>query len=150
MTLKTDYFYSTMTKDLFELVVGDKIGEGIGRQVFEYLPDPELVIKFEDKGGSFQNVIEWNIWQRVQWVKGVHIWFAPCERISPCGTILLQKKTFTGDKKKYPLKLPAYLTDTQYSNYGFMKGNRFVCHDYGSNLMVENGMTSRMRKVKWV
>lgn len=53
-----EYFVSTVGKDLLNLVVGDRIGYGIGREVFEYLPDKSLVIKFETKGQSFQNIIE--------------------------------------------------------------------------------------------
>ncbi len=142
------YFENTISKDLMTLVVGEKIGYGMARHVYEYLPDPSLVIKFEIGSKSFQNVIEWETWQRVQWVKKIHEWFAPCVKISDCGTILLQKKTHGKDRSKYPDRIPAYLTDTKFSNYGFI-GNHLVCHDYGTNTMLENGMTQRMRKVSW-
>ncbi len=143
-----EYFKNTVSKDLLSLVVGDKIGYGLGREVYEYLPDKSLVIKFETKAKSFQNITEWETWQRCQWVIGIHQWFAPCISISDCGTILLQKRTHTVDVLKYPDKIPAFLSDTKVSNYGFI-GRQFVCHDYGTHLMMENGMTKRMRKVNW-
>lgn len=143
------YFENTISKDLLNIVVGDKLGFGCGREVFEFLPDKSLVIKFEVTGKSFQNAMEWEIWQRVQWVKGIHKWFAPCTQISSCGTILLQKRTYPKDKNKYPEKMPAFFCDTKYSNYGFIN-DQFVCHDYGTSLLIENGMTSRMKKVNWL
>lgn len=130
------------------MMAGEKIGSGIGRHVFEYLPDKSLVIKFELKCKSFQNVMEWETWQATQFYGPVRKWFAPCVSISDCGTILLQKRTHSRPREKYPGKIPAYLTDTKYSNYGFI-GNQLVCHDYGTNIMLEKGMTGHMKKVLW-
>lgn len=142
------YFTGVIAKDLLQLVAGDKLGWGLSRHVYEYLPDPSMVIKFETSSGRFQNVIEWETWERVKYVKNVHQWFAPCIKISSCGMILIQKRTDQRDRAKYPARLPAYLVDNKYQNYGFI-GKQFVCHDYGTNSLFENGMTSRMRKVEW-
>lgn len=141
-----EYFTNTISKDLLELCVGKKIGQGMSRDVYEYRSDHTLIVKFEVNSGSFQNVMEWETWQRVKNVPEISKYFAPCVRISSCGTILLQKKISTA--LKYPDKLPAYLSDTKRSNYGMYNGN-FVCCDYGTHAMIENGMTKRMRKVKW-
>lgn len=142
-----DCFKDTFSKDLFNLVSGRQLGTGIARQVFVFKPDPTLVIKFEPDSYSFQNIKEWDTWERVRWVIGIHKWFAPCVDISPCGTILLQKRV-DPLTKPYPVKMPAFLSDFKPENYGKLNG-RVVCCDYGTNAMIENGMTKRMRKAIW-
>jgi hypothetical protein len=49
---------------------------------------------------------------------------------------------------KWPTALPAFFTDFKRENFGFIDG-RFVCHDYGTTLLMERGMTKAMRKVDW-
>jgi hypothetical protein len=44
--------------------------------------------------------------------------------------------------------MPAFFTDLKRENFGLLLG-RLVCHDYGVNLLMENGMTKRMRKANW-
>jgi hypothetical protein len=142
------YFPNTVSRDLYSLCVGKEIGYGVHRKVFEWLPDPSLVVKFEVGGQSFANIIEWETWNRVKDVIDVHHWFAPCVSISSCGSVLLQKKASPVSLDELPKLLPAYLSDTKRTNFGRI-GKRVVCIDYGSHAMFENGMTKRMRKVNW-
>lgn len=48
----------------------------------------------------------------------------------------------------YPAKVPAFLSDLKRTNYG-MAGKFLVCHDYGTNLLFEHGMTTRLKKAEW-
>ena len=144
-----DSFYAVpkvIVKDMFDSFCGTPLGYGIGRQVYEHRHDPSLVIKIEYASNSFQNVLEYEAWQYVkETIHAKH--FAPCVYISPCGTVLIQKKT---DKaKKYPDRLPVFLTDTKRANYGVYKGH-FCCHDYGFTNLMTTGLTKRTRKIDWL
>jgi len=88
------------------------------------------------------------LWDKIKEVKALAKWFAPCERISDCGTILLMQRVHQPARSEYPNQVPVFLTDLKYSNYGIL-GKNFVCCDYGTNLLPENGMTKRMKKAKW-
>lgn len=44
--------------------------------------------------------------------------------------------------------MPIFFTDFKYLNYGFYDG-RIVCHDYGTSLIFEHGMTKRTKKAEW-
>ncbi len=106
-------------KEGFRMLCDDElIGFGMSREVFNSPLFPDCVVKVEDGDKSFQNVIEWNTWLRVKGTKHSK-WFAPCVAISPCGAVLLQKKTLP--VLKYPKKLPPFLGDTKTSNYGMYK-----------------------------
>lgn len=136
-------------KEAFRLLVkGDALGSGIGRQVFACALHPDWVVKVEEGSGSFQNTAEWFLWDRVKDVADIAKWFAPCLYISPCGGVLLQSRTQPLPKEQYPARVPAFLTDLKYSNYGLLNG-QFVCHDYGTHLMLENGMTKRLKMAEW-
>jgi len=146
--LRRDFFTNAIAADLLSLCLGARLGGGISRDVFVWLPDPKLVAKVETDGGSFQNVNEWNVWQRCGNVLGIHNWLAPCVSISSCGIILLQKRTEPLIRSKWPKKVPAFLTDLKPDNFGLID-DKPVCHDYGYNMFIENGMTTRMRKTDW-
>lgn len=150
-----DRISSFLKEELYDLLCGRKLGEGAARAVFEHALDPTLVIKFE-AGGSFQNVIEWETWQSVQHVPDIAKWFAPCIAISPNGAVLVQRRTTPA--AFHPERVPAFFTDLKCANFGILIPNhldtcqrtgQFVCHDYGTHLMLENGMTKRMRKADW-
>jgi hypothetical protein len=134
-------------KEAFRLLCDEEIGRGMGRVVYSSKVLEEEVIKTEEGSGSFQNIIEWETWQRV---KGTPFakWFAPCKWISPCGSVLVMTKTERMQTDQYPEKMPAFLSDFKRANYGLLNGH-VVCHDYGTHLMFENGMTRRMQKVQW-
>lgn len=137
----------TITRDLADILLGNKIGSGMSREVFECRIDKTLVVKIEQSSGSFQNVKEWEMWQEIQHIKELHRWFAPCVSISACGTVLLQKKAVTPYKKDYPKKVPKCIGDLKYQNFGMYNG-KFVAIDYGS-LISSNGLRTGMKKADW-
>ena len=137
----------SMHREAFNLLCNQKIGGGMSRVVFNSELLPDCVVKVESGGGCFQNVIEWETWQRVRDTEH-SIWFAPCRWISPNGSILIMEKTEPIAKSAYPEKMPIFFTDFKYLNYGFYDG-RVVCHDYGTSLIFEHGMTKRLKKADW-
>lgn len=134
-------------RDAFYLMVDHKIGSGMSREVYSSSVFPDSVVKVEAAAGFFQNVIEWETWQRVKDTPFAK-WFAPCEYISPNGAVLVMKKTIPARADEYPDRMPPFLTDLKRANYGIYNG-KLVCHDYGTNLLMESGMTKRMRKAHW-
>ena len=117
-----------LDKELWNLVLGYEIGYGRDRTVYMCALNTSFVIKVEYGERSFQNRVEWETWE---YVSGgpYEKWFAPCNRISPCGTLLFQKRTTP--VQKLPKKLPAFFTDLKCENFGMFEG-RLVCHDYGT------------------
>jgi hypothetical protein len=132
-------------REAFNLLCDELIGSGAGRQVFSSKLLKDSVIKVESGAGSFQNIMEWETWNIVRDTEYAKH-FAPCEFISPCGSVLVMAKTQT--TRNYPTKVPVFFTDLKRANYGLYK-NKFVCHDYGTNLMIQYGMTKRLKKADW-
>lgn len=132
-------------RDGFRMFCTEQIGAGIARKVFRSDLLPDYVIKTEENSGSFQNVLEWETWREVKDTKFAK-WFAPCIEISSNGSVLVMKRTkpLTRD----PEKMPAFFTDMKRTNYG-MLGRQPVCHDYGMTLLMQVGLTTRMRKPAW-
>ena len=150
-------FDAATGRQAFDLLCDERLGYGMSRQVFSCRLAPECVVKVEEAAGRFQNVIEWETWQRVKDTPASR-WFAACRWISPNGTLLVMERTRPPAPAEYPDSLPAFLCDFKRTNYGMAKATDrhgkpdqewFVCHDYGTHLMFENGMTKRMRKVEW-
>lgn len=131
--------------DWMNAALGQKLGGGIGRKVFVYGLNPKFVVKVEQQG--FQNVIEWEMWKTVKNTPYAR-WFAPAVEISGLGTILLMERTLPAPRAKYPSRLPEFLGDCKYSNYGLLRG-RIVCHDYGLMSLATNGLSKRTRKADW-
>ena len=127
------YFYIGYI-GFFHLFCGNEIGRGIARTVYACDVAPNLVVKIEDGSQSFQNVLEWEFWQHWKDDRDVARWLAPCEKISSCGTVLLQSRTGPCPKDRYPKDMPKFLTDLKYSNFGLI-GRRLVCHDYALAIM---------------
>uniref|UniRef100_A0AAU7VG84 Uncharacterized protein n=1 Tax=Dinoroseobacter phage vB_DshS_R26L TaxID=3161158 RepID=A0AAU7VG84_9CAUD len=147
MPVHNEYFQATVERDFFQFMCGEMLGRGQYRDVYVFEPDPRFVLKFETGASSFSNVREWDVWQDAQHMgKEVSDWLAPCVAISPCGTVLQQRRTRPA--KTFPDKLPAWMTDTKRGNFG-MLGRRFVAHDYGNHLICNAGMTKRLVKAKW-
>jgi hypothetical protein len=107
----------------------------------------DAVVKVETAAQKFQNIMEHETWQRVK-DTDLAKWFAPIEFISPCGVVLVMRKTTEIPTAQYPRKLPKFFTDFKRSNYGLLNG-QVVCHDYGTSLLLEHGMTKSMRNVEW-
>ncbi len=140
--------WSTDAKDLHSLVIGDKIAYGSSRHVFESLLDKTTVIKVETRSGYFQNVLEWEVWTTVKGTK-YEKWFAPCVAISSNGMILIQKKVEMIQKASYPKKIPSFLADRKYTNYG-MLGKQLVCFDYGTiHIKAFEKAEYKMEKAGW-
>lgn len=147
---------SATWRQAFDLLCDKELGRGMSRQVFSSKLLPDCVIKIEDTAGHFQNVVEWETWQRVKDTEFSR-WFAECRWISGNGSILIMERTRPPAPQEFPEKMPAFLCDFKRTNYGMLSpgpsrkasADFLVCHDYGTHLMFENGMTKRMRKAEW-
>lgn len=119
--------------DFNNLFVGDRIGAGYSRTVYEHALDPNLVIKIETADTrDFANPSEWNLWRQSADYPEVRRWLAPCLHISPNGTVLIQARTTP--VKRMPKELPDFFTDVKLANLGLYKG-RIVVHDYALTRM---------------
>lgn len=134
-------------KEAFRLLCGRQIGIGQSRVVYDSPVLSGMVIKVEDGAQSFQNVLEYEAWRCVQGTE-FEKWFAPVEYISPSGLVLVMRRTTCMSADQYPAKMPKFFTDFKRSNYGMLNG-QVVCHDYGTSLLFEYGMTKAMKTVKW-
>lgn len=119
-----------MLRDFWNLIVGDRIGSGCYRDVYECLLDPSLVVKVEKDVSCFHNVREWANWQELCEAPAWRKWVAPCEAISPQGKYLLQSRTKPVTLSALPEKVPAFFTDKKVGNWGRLPDGRVVCHDY--------------------
>lgn len=133
------------------MVAGKKLGSGISRKVYDFLPNPKWVIKFEDSKRWFQNVIEWEVWNYVMSEKQLSRWFAPCISISNYGTILVQRRVSPLTKERAPLEMPDFFGDFQLNNYGILEGRVVAC-DYGlSPVLLTTHGTPKLKTVpQWV
>jgi hypothetical protein len=118
--------------DLILMMLGQKIGSGSYRSVYNYNMNDKLVVKIEPNSTE-QNISEFIMWDEIRglkedkaWVKD---WFAPIHWCSPNGKILIMEKTFQKNKPK-PKEIPKFLSDVKSANFGWI-GNKYVCHDYG-------------------
>lgn len=138
---------STVHRDAFNLLCDERIGYGMSRSVWSSKLLPDCVIKVEDSANKFQNVVEWETWQRVVNTPASR-WFAQCKWISPNGSVLVMERTRPPAPDEFLDKMPLFLCDFKRTNFG-MSGKFLVCHDYGTNLLFEHGMTKRMKKAEW-
>lgn len=140
----------SIASDFVTSICGEFIASGTYRSVFHYNLDEKYVVKVEPKSTNC-NLIEALIWQEVQWLTGrlnwVRDWFAPVKWISPNGRILVMRKTREQPDKKRPDKIPAFLWDAAYRNFGWI-GDKLVCHDY-SNFYTMVNYQKRMVKINW-
>jgi hypothetical protein len=129
------------------MFAGDLLGVGLYRRVYVFKPDPRFVIKWEHDPttGQFANVCEWRNWVDHEAARAISKWLAPCQIISETGHILLQRRVRFRSPEFYPKKLPSFLSDFKYSNYGWV-GQRFVCCDYAALWFTKKW---RDRRVRW-
>lgn len=132
-------------EDFFDLMLGAELGSGISRRVFILKHGADNLVAKVEKDG-FQNVHEWNVWNRVEGTAFAK-WFAPAKALSPDGRVLIMERTIPA--VDMPDQVPAFFTDLKWENFGVLSDKRFVCHDYGTTLLVELGMTKRMRRAQW-
>lgn len=141
--------HKTSSRDLAHLFIGKQLGYGMSRHVYEMEHSPSYVIKWEAEGKDFQNALEWRVWQAVKDFPKYARWFAPCLDISPNGVWLIQEKVKLIPKNKYPKKLPDYLGDTKYMNFGLLAGKVVAC-DYGTPSFARLfSFNSKMTKTEW-
>ena len=134
-------------RDTFFLVAGRELGRGISRVVYACDINPDWVVKVEEDAGRFQNIVEWKIWQEAKDLPARR-WLAPCLYISPNGSVLIQARTTPARPREYSDRMPAFLTDFKRLNYG-MIGRRLVCHDYGTSLVLHEGLSTKLRRAEW-
>lgn len=125
-----EYFQSTIARDTWSILCGDRLGFGVARTVFACRLNPDYVLKIETGGRSFQNVLEWETWKIAEYAPKQALWLAPCISISTCGTVLVQRRTTPARAAEMPKSVPNWLTDVKLDNWGILDG-RPVCHDYG-------------------
>lgn len=139
--------------DLITSLLGQKLGEGCYRAVYQHNWSKDWVIKIEPNNTD-SNVTEFMLWQEIcglrnqlAWVKE---WFAPIYWMSPNGKILCMHKTAEepkNSKLERPEEVPKFFSDVKWDNFGWI-GNKFVCHDYAiayKFIKYEN----KMQKIKW-
>lgn len=150
-TLELD---SLTAMDLRYALIGQKLGSGVYRDVYECRFDPNLVVKVE-KEGSFDNIIEWKVWEEVQFDEDIRKWFAPCVGISPAGRVLIMKRTAKVSDGELELalpKVPRFFHDVHANNWGKL-GDLYVCHDYAFNIVHDEYDTPahwRLVRAKWL
>lgn len=115
--------------ELWDELVGDCIGEGAYRKVYELRHSKDKIIKVEQNVGAFHNVREWTLWHEARWIPGVSEWLAPCVSISKNGNYLIQRKTTPVALEDMPATCPRFLTDRKIQNFGWYNG-KIVAHDY--------------------
>ena len=137
----------SMHREVFNLMCDELLYTGMSRAVWTSNLMPDCVLKVEERPGVFQNVVEWETWQRVKDTP-LRRWFAECVAISPNGSVLVMRRTRPASDKDYPEKMPIFLCDFKRRNCG-MAGKQLVCHDYGTNQLFEYGMSKRLVKANW-
>ncbi len=116
-------------EDVLLALVGNRIGEGVFREVYELPGRPDVVLKVQ-VGVSHCNVMEWTLWDHAQDTRAGK-WLAPCVSISQRGGALIQKRTTPiSDRVWNSLEVPCWIDDVKQENFGMYQG-RPVCHDYG-------------------
>lgn len=135
--------------DWLQSLIGDKLGDGVAREVYVSQIDPTLVIKLELTRTSFQNITEWKVWQDLKGTTEAKF-LAPVTWISDSGSVLMMKRTTPMPPGKEPKLLPKWMSDFKRANFG-MLGNKVVCHDYGTDVkLYQHGyLSKKLQKVAW-
>lgn len=138
------------TQDLLRFCLGDFIGSGDYRMVFEWSFKPNTVVKYCDAEDCQANWTEYSIWESVKGTKNEK-WFCPVLGISPCGRFLLMKKAKPiKATDKFPKKIPNFFTDTHTGNFGWI-GKRLVCTDYQFiHRALDISFNTKMRNAEWI
>ncbi|QGH72797.1 MAG: hypothetical protein [Podoviridae sp. ctLUJ1] len=134
-----------------DIVVGAKIGSGFSRDVYQWAPNNEHVLKVaKNYRGIEANVIEFSTWEIVMREGSFYFdarqWFAPCTEISGCGRYLIMAKTHPVKPEEAPTVVPSFITDLKLDNIGWLDG-RIVFHDYGMNLFIEEAIARKKARI---
>ncbi|SNR99233.1 hypothetical protein SAMN04488503_2228 [Humidesulfovibrio mexicanus] len=126
--------------DFNSFILGDRLGEGVGREVFEDRFHPTRVFKLENYG--VQNFHEWQLWGAVQGTEWEQ-WFAPVYWLSSYGRVLIQARTrqpvVGRNTPAFPTEIPSFMDDVKPANMGIYRG-RWVFHDYGDTKALKVGL----------
>jgi hypothetical protein len=120
-----------------QLLVGQRIGGGGAREVFEVKNDPGAIIKVAAQY-PFTNFIEWLIWT---WVRDTH-WrkaFGECHTISASGRYLIMERLENlpeGRKTDTPT-LSSFVRDVWANNFGIDPAGVIKVRDYANISMTE-------------
>ena len=137
--------------EMSAMMLGKQIGHGQHRKVYINNLDTNTVIKVEQNAGEFSNIKEWEIYAALNDGSGAREFLAPCRFISPCGTILIQDRTWPIMVEDLPKKIPEFINgDLKSLNWGWLgrwKKRRPVCHDYGNNYVFMGSL--KLVKADW-
>lgn len=142
--LDHDTWSDVVKNDCIRLFVGEELGYGAARKVYSLVGHPDLVLKIEFTQETFQNVMEWQLWNELQFTEYGR-WLAPCRRISPCGTVLIQERTEPLPDVYALTHVPEWLGDLKEENFGLI-GGRLVCHDYALHSVIHNFKLAAMQR----
>lgn len=137
--------------DMFNIVCGKLLGQGVHRKVFECRLRPDLVVKVEspDTFRFFANVHEMKIYNDAPYA--VQRWLAKPDMLSPDGRVMFQERVLPAvDVSELPETLPSFLTDIKPENFGWVRdgdSRRLVCVDYA--LVRMGKLDMKPRKVQW-
>ncbi len=126
----------SLTKAYIKSVLGQEIGRGNHRIVYNHLNNIEVVIKknFKLYKGVNCNEVEFKVWKNIQSSK-FEKFFCPVEDVTPCFSYLIMAKArpLTSSIKTLPLQhLPKELQCDLHrrENWGILNSN-IVVVDYG-------------------
>lgn len=143
----TRKFNEDVALDFIRMFCGKEIGRGVSRTVYLDRSDSENVFKIEEDG--FNNVREWDLWCDIGHTAAGK-WLSPCRHLSPGGRILVMQRTLPVPAYMQPKKLPAWLADLKWENWGLNGKGKIVCHDYaGNHLNVAGSMKAGMVPCTW-
>lgn len=127
---RKDLGESTLLEGAYTLM-GDLIGRGMSRAVYEMPFDVTKVVKVENSWEHKQNSMEWLVWDSFKNVKSIAKWLCPCHMISYNGNYLVMSRARDLLASEIPKKLPRFMSDAKVENLGVYDG-RVVIRDYGT------------------
>lgn len=136
-------------EDFRELHLGDLIGEGVSRSVYEHAMWPDqYVVKVETgRPYYFQNVLEYNTWTMAKYDPELADWLCPIVAISRSGRVLIMRRALPIRTGELPKKVPGFLVDLKPENWGILDGKP-VATDYGWAPHIP-GDHAKLRKAEW-
>jgi hypothetical protein len=120
-------------------IIGEKIGHGYYREVFQYALNPRLVVKRIRKRVDCQheNITEYTNWRNLREITTISDLLVPVEDISVCGRYLLMLKTspiVNMQLSSLPKYVPVGYCDGKIDQLSRLN-KRTMIHDYGCNIL---------------
>lgn len=135
------YYWTQQSKSFKKKeVLGEKIGKGFYREVYQYTGNTNWVIKVirpNRKKCLHENKTEYENWSNLREVSLISKLLTPVVDMSTCGRFLLMEKTEplgTNDIEKLPKYAPVGYYDGHINQLSKLN-NKIVIHDYGCNLL---------------